>query len=111
MEVLGKVIVLGETQTVGAAGTFRKRTIVVETDEQYKQTIPVDFVQDKCDILNSYKVGDNVKIGINIRGNEYNGKYYVSLNGWNINKTDASVQDKVQEQPTTVGVDDDNLPF
>jgi hypothetical protein len=90
MEVLGKVILLGETITVGSAGTFKKRTIVVETDEQYKQTIPVDFVQDKCDILNAYKVGDNVKIGINIRGNEYNGKYYVSLNGWNINNTDTS---------------------
>jgi len=90
MEVLGKVIVLGETMTVGSAGTFRKRTLVVETNEQYKQTIPIDFVQDKCDILNAYKVGDNVKIGINIRGNEYNGKYYVSLNGWNINKTDTS---------------------
>lgn len=86
MEIVGKIIVLGETMTVGSAGTFRKRTVVVETDEQYKQSIPIDFVQDKCDILNAYPVGESVKVGINIRGNEYNGKYYVSLNGWRIEK-------------------------
>jgi hypothetical protein len=60
MDILGKVILLGETITVGSAGTFKKRTIVVETSEQYAQSIPIDFVQDKCNILNAYKVGDNV---------------------------------------------------
>jgi len=83
-EVIGKIIVLGDIQIVGSAGTFKKRTLVVETDEQYSQKIPIDFVQDKCEILDKYKVGNNVKVGINIRGNEYNGKYYVSLNGWKI---------------------------
>lgn len=84
MEVIGKIIVLNDTEVVGSAGTFKKRTLVVETSEQYSQKIPIDFVQDKCDILDKYKVGDDVKVGINIRGNEYNGKYYVSLNGWKI---------------------------
>ena len=86
MEVIGKVIVIGDTETVGAAGTFKKRLIVVETAEQYPQKLPVDFVQDKCSILDKYNVGDEVTIGVNVRGNEYNGKYYVSLNGWKINK-------------------------
>jgi hypothetical protein len=111
MEVFGKVIVLGETMTVGSAGTFKKRTIVIETDEQYKQTIPVDFVQDKTEILNAYKVGENVKIGINIRGNEYNGKYYVSLNGWNINKHDTNNASTTFNKKDTVFVEDDSLPF
>ena len=88
MEVTGKVYQLGETQVVGSAGTFKKRTIVIETSEQYAQKIPIDFVQDKCDVLNNYKVGDNVSVAINIRGNEYNDKFYVSLNGWKITKTD-----------------------
>jgi hypothetical protein len=111
MEVFGKVIVLGETMTVGSAGTFKKRTIVIETDEQYKQTIPVDFVQDKTEILNAYKVGESVKIGINIRGNEYNGKYYVSLNGWNINKHDTNNASLSVNKKETVDVEDDSLPF
>jgi len=108
MEILGKVIVLGETQKVGSAGTFRKRTIVVETDEQYKQTIPIDFIQDKCDILDNYKVGDNVKVGINIRGNLYQGKYYVSLNGWNISNTDKS---SATVKSTEVFEESNDLPF
>lgn len=85
-EVTGKIILIGETETVGSAGTFKKRQLVVETDEQYKQQIPIDFVQDKTSVLDNYAIGQEVKVGINIRGNEYNGKYYVSLNGWKIDK-------------------------
>lgn len=102
MEVLGKIIVLNDTETVGSAGTFKKRTLVVETDEQYKQSIPIDFVQDKTNILDSYKIGDSVVVGINIRGNEYNGKYYVSLNGWKINKQDNSKQSPEPKENTQV---------
>jgi len=89
MEITGKIINIGDTLTVGSSGTFTKRQVVVETDEQYKQTIPVDFVQDKTTVLDSYSIGDSVKIGINIRGNEYNGKYFCSLNGWKIEKVSS----------------------
>lgn len=89
MEILGKIKELGETMTVGSTGTFRKRTVVISTNEQYVQHIPIDFVQDKCDILNSYKEEEEVKISVNVRGNEYNGKYYVSLNGWRIERLSA----------------------
>lgn len=89
MEVVGKIKVIGETEVVGSAGTFKKRTLVVSTEEQYVQHIPIDFVQDKCDLLNNYAVDDNVKVSINVRGNEYNGKYYVSLNGWKLEKTNT----------------------
>lgn len=85
-EVIGKIIVIGNEEIVGSAGTFKKRQLVVETDEQYKQKIPIDFVQDKCSVLDNFNIGDDVKVSINIRGNEYNSKYYVSLNGWRIEK-------------------------
>jgi hypothetical protein len=45
-----------------------KRDVVVTTDEQYPQHISVQFVQDKCDLLNSFQVGEAVKIDINLRG-------------------------------------------
>lgn len=118
-EVIGKVHQVGETQVVGSAGTFQKRTIVIATNEQYVQYIPIDFVQDKCDILNNYKVGQEVKVSINIRGNEYNGKYYVSLNGWKIEKTETN-EPAPTPQPTgvqegaTVGKgteEESDLPF
>ena len=96
-EIIGKVHFIGQTEVVGSAGTFKKRTIVIKSDEQYPQTIPVDFVQDKCDLLDKYAIGQDVKVSINIRGNEYNGKYYCSLNGWRIeaNANNIEVKDAI----------------
>ena len=70
MELQGKIKVIGETNTFGASG-FRKREVVVTTDEKYPQHIMVEFTQDKCDILNNYQVGQSVKIAINLRGREW----------------------------------------
>jgi hypothetical protein len=85
-EIIGKIHFIGETETVGSAGTFKKRLLVVETSEQYSQKIPIDFVQDKTSVLDSYSIGEDVKVGINIKGNEHNGKYFCSINGWKIEK-------------------------
>jgi len=85
-EVIGKVIVLGNTEEVGKNG-FTKRTIVVESSEQYPQKLAIDFVKDKISILDNYKIGDEVKVYVNLRGTEYNGRYFVNLQGWKIEKT------------------------
>lgn len=88
MEVQGKVKMVGETQTFGTNG-FRKREVVVTTEEQYPQHIMVEFVQDKCDLLDSVTVGQPIKIGINLRGREWvnpqgETKYFNSIQGWRI---------------------------
>ena len=85
MEVQGTIIVIGETETIGAKG-FKKRLVVLKTDEQYPQTIPVEFTQEKTNLLDSYSIGDIVKIGINLRGSEWKGKYYANIQGWKIDK-------------------------
>ena len=115
-ELVGKIIVIGNTETVGSAGTFQKRLIVIETDEKYAQKVPLDFVQDKCDLLDKFSIGQEVTIGYNIRGNEYNGKYYVSLNGWNIKANETSNQEPEPntqkfETVTVFNDDDSGLPF
>ena len=88
MEVQGRIKMVGETQTFGSNG-FRKREVVVTTEEQYPQHIMVEFVQDKTDLLNSYKEGQQVKISINLRGREWvnpqgETKYFNSIQGWRI---------------------------
>ena len=88
MEVQGKIKMIGSTQTFGSNG-FRKREVVVTTEEQYPQHILVEFVQDKCDLLNNYAVGQPVKIGVNLRGREWvnpqgETKYFNSIQGWRI---------------------------
>ena len=80
MEVKGTVHLIEQTKEVGNNG-FKKRLIVVKTDEEYPQFIPVDFVKDKCTILDNYAVGQVVEISVNIRGNEHEGKYYLSFQG------------------------------
>ena len=93
MEVQGKIKMIDETKTYGNNG-FRKREMVVTTEEQYPQHILVEFVQDKCDLLNNYSVGQAVKVSINLRGREWvnpqgETKYFNSVQGWRIENLQA----------------------
>ena len=88
MEISGKIKKIDETKTFGSKG-FRKREVVIVTTEQYPQSILVEFIQDKCDLLNNYAEGQDVKISINIRGREWTNpqgevKYFNSIQGWRI---------------------------
>jgi Domain of unknown function (DUF3127) len=104
MEVTGKIKMIGETKNVGS-GNFLKRELVVTTEEQYPQHIMVEFVQDKCDLLNSYKMGDVVKVAINLRGREWVDpqgvtKYFNSIQGWRIDR--LQVEAPMQAPPMPV---------
>jgi hypothetical protein len=71
-----------DTQTFDSG--FAKREFVVTTQEQYPQDIKMEVVKDKCSLLDKFKVGQEVTVSINLRGNEFNGKYYVSLQAWKL---------------------------
>jgi hypothetical protein len=91
MEVVGKVKFVGEEQSVSAS--FKKRELVVTTEEQYPQHILIEFAQDKCDLLNGLSVGAGVKVHINLRGREWvnpqgETKYFNQIQGWKVEKTD-----------------------
>lgn len=88
MEVQGRIKMIDETKTYGNNG-FRKREMVITTEEQYPQHILMEFIQDKCDLLNNYQVGQQVKVSINLRGREWvnpqgETKYFNSVQGWRI---------------------------
>lgn len=114
MEVKGKVHLIGQKMEVGNNG-FTKRQIVITTEEQYPQYIPIDFVKDKCELLDKFAVGQIVEIGVNLRGSEYQGKYYVNLQGWKITGTsEASIETKtkpLQAVPIGASNEDSDLPF
>ena len=107
MVVSGKIKVI---QEVEEKGTFKSRNVVVTTEEQYPQHIAIQFVQDKCSILDSYAVGQSVEVSINLRGREWIdpqgvSKYFNTIQGWKINKVgDASVVE-------TAPVSTDEPPF
>ena len=119
MEVTGKIKVLEKTETFGASG-FRKRNVVVTTSEQYPQDLAIEFVQDKTEILDAYKVGDDVKISINLRGREWINpegvaKYFNSIQGWRIEKGDfdnaVNAVAETLDAVITDGQEPDDLPF
>ena len=88
MEIQGKIKLIGETQSIGSNG-FRKRELVLTTEEQYPQHIMVEFIHDKTDLLNNYQVGQQIKVGINLRGREWinpqgEAKYFNAIQGWRI---------------------------
>lgn len=82
LELNGKVKVLFETQTFPSG--FSKREFVITTDEQYPQDVKFEVIKDKTSMLDKYKEGDQVKVSFNVRGNEYQGKYFVNLQAWRI---------------------------
>ena len=111
MEVSGKIKKIGNVEQVSAS--FQKRELVIATEEQYPQFISINFVQDKCDILNGYKLGDSVAVGINLRGREWvnpqgETKYFNDIQGWKISKLDSSAP---SEQPATLGEEDSDNPL
>ena len=114
--VIGKIKVISETKNVSAS--FKKRELVVTTDEQFPQMIMVEFAQDKCDLLNSYKVGDSVDVSVNLRGREWinpqgEAKYFNQIQGWRIQKPESAPnipQAPAEEfEPEAAG--NDPLPF
>ena len=124
MDITGKIKLINETKEYGSNG-FRKRELVVTTEEQYPQDLLVEFIQDKCDILNSYNVGDSVKVDINLRGREWNSpqgeiKYFNSIQGWRIEKLSLESNPNIPPVPPAEAfepADDvndnepDDLPF
>lgn len=94
MELQGTIRLIDATKTYGSNG-FKKREMVISTMEQYPQSIKVEFVQEKCGLLDSFQVGQDVKISINIRGREWvnpqgETQYFVSIQGWRIESLQAA---------------------
>ena len=113
MEITGKIKFIDETKTYGNNG-FQKRELIITTNDDYPQPICIEFVQDKCTLLDNYSVGQDVKVGINLKGREWKSpegetKYFNSIQGWRI---DADKDEKpAPEPPKKEQEEDDDLPF
>ncbi|WP_454974083.1 DUF3127 domain-containing protein [Capnocytophaga gingivalis] len=106
MEIQGRIKQIFPSQMIGQNG-FEKRDLVITTEEQYPQTIIIQFIQQRCDLLDSLQVGQNVKVYINIRGREWTNpqgetKYFNTIEGWKIEviqTTNVAYQQPVQQAP------------
>jgi translation initiation factor IF-3 len=124
MEIIGKIKWIDETKEYGTKG-FRKREVVITTEEQYPQNILVEFVQDKCDLLNAFQIGKQAKVSINLRGREWTNpegqvKYFNSIQGWRIEEINEELNKEMPPMPPPTTFEnaegddnevEDDLPF
>jgi len=98
-ETTGAIKLINDIQTFSSG--FEKREFVITTDEKYPQDIKLELIKDDVVKTDQFKVGDNVKVSWNLRGNEYNEKFYVNLQAWRIEAVEGStVNDTAQvEEP------------
>ena len=103
-KVEGTVVTIGETQSFGNNG-FCKREIVldIQGDSKYENVASFEVVKDKCAELDNVKVGSKIEIEFDLRGREYNGRYFTNLHAWRW----SSLED--QNIPVPAGVDE--VPF
>ena len=126
LSVEGKLKRIHDEQVI--SDRFKKREFVIETEEQYPQDIKFELIKDKTSAIDKFKENDTIKVSFNLRGNEYNGKYYVNLQAWRVEASAAGEGapippplDPMAEMPTTAStkapapsIDDigeDDLPF
>lgn len=113
MEYAGKITHLLPEELVGK-NQLRKRVIVLEelTDREYKGGMVVDFIGDKCDLLNGFKIGDQVKVWLNFRANEYNWRWYNGINGWRVDAVGWEWSAPAPSAPVAPAATyEDDLPF
>ena len=119
-EIEGSVHKIFETEN--KSDRFQAREFVIKTEGQYPQFIKFQLTQDRCDLVNSYNEGDQIKVYFDLRGREWNEKYFTNLNAWKIEKSSVAPANEapadegfsefpVSETPQMQAEDFDDLPF
>ena len=100
------------------SGTFQAREFVIEVaDGKFPQMVKFQLTQDKCPLIDDYSEGEEITVDFDLRGREWNERYFTNLNAWRIARADAqdaSSDNSQQEQPApaTANADfDDDIPF
>jgi len=121
----GKIEKIFDSETKGAS--FQVRQFVIEVSEgQYPQMVAFQLVQDKCSLIDDYSEGDMIEVEFDLRGREWNGKYFTNLQAWRISRaadggSNSGASDGQQAQsaaskpaPVAAAVTsdfDDDIPF
>ena len=123
MDIKGKVHEVGEVITVNEK--FKKRELVIEYAENptYPEFVKFEAVQDKVNLFDSLKVGDQVEVFFNLRGRPWTDKmgktqYFNTLSVWRLNVLGAGTPAAVAPEyaaPADIsaapGEEDNDLPF
>ena len=115
-DLTGKVKLVQDAKTISDKFTVREFVVTVE-DGNYPQDIVLQFVNDKVSLLDNLQAGQEVTVSFDIRGREYNGRYFNNLNAWKIQAGEAApaAADKPPATDKDVPADfdeyEDDIPF
>lgn len=93
MEVTGILKLKYDTHAVSEK--FKKREFVLTTEvtTSYPQHVLIQVTQDKCDLIDKFNIGDEIKVHFNLRGREWNGpqgvKYFNTIEAWRLELASA----------------------
>lgn len=115
-DLTGKVKLIQEPQTFASGFTKRELIVTVE-DGKYPQEISLECLQDKVSLLDGLNVGQEVKVSFDIRGREYNGRYFNNLVAWKIESVGGAAAPAGDDRPPIPAEAeapsdfDDDIPF
>ena len=105
---IGTIKVIEDLQTFDSG--FIKREFVITTKDEYPQDIKFEITKEKAETFETYnKVGDEVTVKFNIRGNFHDptNRYFVNLQAWRIEKNSS----QNTEEETVQVEEESDLPF
>ena len=112
----GELKVINDTEQI--SDSFKKREfVVIDASGQYAQTILFQSVQDRCEILDNFKLGDMVEVSFNLRGREWTNpkdnsvRFFNSLDAWKVER--ATIEAEAEPTASQMGDDSDGnaLPY
>jgi len=113
MKINGKIVEVTDTQQV--SDSFKKRTFILEYVEnaQYPEYISFELIQDRCQLIDSFQVDQEVEVSFNLKGRKWinregETKYFNSLQAWRV---EALGKDTGVVAPQSKDVEEDDLPF
>jgi hypothetical protein len=113
-DLTGKIKLIQDPKTFDSGFTKREMVVIVE-DGKYPQEINLEFVQDKVALLDNLEPGQEVTVSFDIRGREYNGRYFNNLQGWKVvaagNEPAFNQEEQSPPYPTPSDFGDDDIPF
>jgi single-strand DNA-binding protein len=84
-ETRGSIKWIGDSQTF-PSGFVKREFVVTTAHDKYPQDLKFEMVKEKCSLLDSFTLGEEVAVSFDIRGNAYNGKYFVNLSCWKLQR-------------------------
>jgi hypothetical protein len=118
-EISGKLHKKYDTEQKTSSFQAREFVIIIDETSNYPQFIKFQLTQDRCGQLDPFEEGKQIKVHFDLRGREWQGKYFTNLNAWRLESVEAGSEDPGPQEPP-FGIDEpdsgqdegfEDLPF